>query len=882
MYVNLPKPCLVGIALTISTHSGPQVVYHYPPIDEVSSSWRNTGRSKTGQRPKDKHPREELASRSSNLTHRSISQRFHYNSDNEVDNTNNSDTNEGDYGEGSSSSNEDTTSGLSDTEMSTDDADLSSSSSSVLDDEMSSLGDNDQSAASLLGASHGENGLHSRESWGRDNMRNSQVSASKLFQFLSGEDSKRNSIVSKLTPRKENVSWGNTNGPDLIGGNEPNKFTLDETYFGSEFQEINKIFHFDSEFFAEICCPPKEMCNTRFELSIDDLCLVGLPIHINENGEWRKSKKTKQSNRSKRSNSTSMGRKMSVASSHKSHRSEQNISEEDDADDEHSINGGHVDDGSIMDSNVEKDEYKDLESSINMFHVCFLMDPHIVEYNERVDDMYHFVISRLSLILRHTQSKTSYVTRECVRILKTKDKVMKSSEKYKAIRGSANKGKYLYQSILNQSSLARALTKCFDSLIKNEVVNLEIDGDKIISLQIPIKNEFSRLPEIKTNPVLRGSFLTSILNRRYLEEDSVSDTGNWSGSVDENDDLLDYALLLLGEPVIIIQELQESSFNDDISNVILITLVKHLKPTIPLRSYQYLVDDIIGSSIQGEEDKSKRNSFQTSMLRSFALHLMYWRHARVIIPISSKNVYIVSPLAPIRGTATDDFENHDSQFLEGKALIYQNQEIFSKKFPTLPPLPSFLSLISTAKPRMFGHIIPSRDHKSIYLSALSWLIRYGYLTQLLTFGWVRVDSRIKIAVDEDLEKDGVRRQNQKQPQKSLANGLNDNIVSKDATLSEQDEDEQGSYYGSEEDLIDNADYTIILEPERATAIEKRWLYKCVEGQPSDIQVLFHKLVKYFNGRTPMEIVMMREGVSKPEFNKLCLALGKYYVQINHW
>lgn len=92
-------------------------------------------------------------------------------------------------------------------------------------------------------------------------------------------------------------------------------------------------------------------------------------------------------------------------------------------------------------------------------------------------------------------------------------------------------------------------------------------------------------------------------------------------------------------------------------------------------------------------------------------------------------------------------------------LIYQNSMLFRSKFPSLPSLPIFLSLLSTDKPQAYSNIIPSREHKPVYLNALAWLIQYGYVTQLLTFINIRVDKHIKMAVDEDLEKEGFRKTN---------------------------------------------------------------------------------------------------------------------------
>ena len=538
------------------------------------------------------------------------------------------------------------------------------------------------------------------------------------------------------------------------------------------------------------------------------------------------------------------------------------------ADDEHTDNEASRSEmfsGANENELTDSDDFESLEKSINMFQVCFVMNPHIIEYNERVDDMYHYVVTRLSLILRYIQGKTGYVTRECVKIMKCKDKIIKHSQYYKSLKSPWQKGKFLYERVLAESSLARALTKCYNCILKNQIANLEIDGDKIVSLQIPIKTEFSILPNVKEDPVLRGSFLSSILNEDFMSKINGSILDDSDNLYANQDNLLDYGLLLLDEPEDIIKGLEKASFDNGVTDLLLINLVKQLKPTIRLHQYKYLTKELIESN-----ESSYDNQFYENTLKSLCLHLIYWRHARAIIPISSKNVYIVSPLAPISGYSKESFASQKYETLLKKdefsnvqtenSLIYQNQKIFHERFPSLPSLPSFLHLISGQKPKPFAHIIPSNEHKSMYLNALSWLLRYGYLTQLLTFVYIRVDKRIKIAVDEDLEKDGIR---------STKTDKSDNFVSGTEIDSTSEFDDL--------EMINDNDFTIILEPERDSALEKRWLYKCAEGLPPDLILLFRQVVKYFNGKVSLEYIMLKENISKNDMKRLLNALGKYVV-----
>lgn len=835
MATNLPDSCLLGIILTISTHSGPQLIYHYPP--ETYTHATNAAKSKQYEKKKFNYANAE-----------------------------------------SESSEEEFTSGLSDSELSTDYVDYLSDASDCSLESLSQLLREEMSNSSTT--THPNSGLRSRHS---------QISANKLFQLLNsnngnnnyentisnhnGEHSLRESLHSLKTPA--NVPSITT---DFRIDEEYEEMTdkelkhkildlLDDSVFQQNtYQDPSKIFHFNSEFVAEFCSPPKEMCNTRFELTIEDLCFLGLPIHADNKGRWRKTRKKRHN--SKKSARNSESRRSTTGSL------SGDIDVEQQGDDERSDNdNSRTDLNDVQESELlDKNDFDSLEKSINMFQVCFIMNPKITEYNTRIDDMYHYVVTRLSLILRYIQAKTRYVTKECVKIMKCRDRIIKHSQFYKSQATSWQKGKYLYERILCESSLARALTKCYNSIVKNEIANLEIDTDKIISLQIPIKREFSILPNVKTDPVLRGSFLSSILNEDFMGSFNTGLAQDTFNPYANQDTLLDYGLLLLDEPGNIIKGLEKASFDNGVTDLLLINLVKELKPTIRLHQYKYLLKELLETNEHTYDDQ-----FYETTLKSLCLHLIYWRHARVILPISSKNVYVVSPLAPISGFSVSDFskEEYSSTRIKDSisnspsnsniSLIYQNQKIFNEKFPSLPTLPSFLHLISNQKPKAFGHIIPSNEHKSMYLSALSWLMRYGYLTQLFTFVYIRVDKRIKIAVDEDLERDGIRF--------SKTHKLDNFIGGTDNDNNSEFED-----LG----LFEDNDFTIILEPERDTALEKRWLYKCSETLPGDLQSLFRLVVKYFNGQVSMEYVMAKEGISKHEMRRLLQALGKYVVEVKHW
>ncbi|GAV52038.1 hypothetical protein ZYGR_0AG00290 [Zygosaccharomyces rouxii] len=934
MHEFLPNSCLLGIHLTISTHSGPQVVYHYPPASEdyISSKQRRSRQDSTGVDDSESNGKiyagnlRKKNSMGASLTGQSLfsnDQKF-----NDDDNIKTPSIRSGGTGsirkrrahsvesgkirndvetESSLSDVDSSSSGLSDSELSTDFADESSDSSSSSEHERDEESEDITNEPRLNNSS---SAIRNNTSGTTANLetpkilksKSSQVSASKLLDIFNKEvPDRRPSAISKVSNAKtlesseDEADDDQESELDFSELHERGKIVFDKQYFSENvFQDVNKIFGLDAEFVAEFCSPEREMCNTRYEFTVDTLCFLGLPVHVDQHGNWRKSKRKKHTTRSKRSSSTAtrLSKQRSGPSQNGGGDSGENdmdssqlksSSRNSQADDDDDDDEFDEDDEQCKNPNNENMK-EDLEKNMNMFHVCFVMNPSLVEYNERIDDMFHYAVARLSMLLRYAQEKSQYVSKECSIIMKEKEHVLKHSKTYRAMKKANQRGKYLYQCILSKSSLARALTLCVEKLQQNDIACLEIGEDKVIALQIPIQNEFAVLPNFKLHPVLRGSFLSSILNSQFLSTTPVARDDSLGGYTDSDNqdfnDLLNFALLL-DEPTNIIKELETFSYQDDIGNIVLSHIVKHIQPNVPLGSYQYLIDDLFGDT-----SDDLRDSFQKNMLRSCALHLLYRRHARLIIPISSRNTYIVSPLAPIRGYSKNDY---DEQQNSSMPLIYQNQTIFKERFPTLPSLPSFLHLLSNGKPKPYGNIIPSKEHKSIYLGALAWLLRYGYVTQLLTFICVRVDRQIKMAVDEDLEKEGFKA---KTHSVDRDHDAVDNVAksSKDLQTSQKNRTSSNEEEEEEEDIARFAyddpdigrDYTIILEPERATAIEKRWMFKCVQDQPADIQKLFGKMLKYFNGRTPMELVTLKEGISRHDIRKLIGALDRYVIEFDHW
>lgn len=187
-----------------------------------------------------------------------------------------------------------------------------------------------------------------------------------------------------------------------------------------------------------------------------------------------------------------------------------------------------------------------------------------------------------------------------------------------------------------------------------------------------------------------------------------------------------FALLLLDNEQTILRDIATSA------GPLVPQLINYIRSSPPTKSFAKV---------------SARASISLNDIRQLADHLVYWRRARAVPPLHQRDTYIVSP-------------NADMRKLAAACRAYETT------FPTLPSLPKMLSALS-GPPRPYGTLIPSKDHKDAYFQILAWLLRGGWVTQLRTFAWVRVDKEIKVAVDKAMKEE------RSKERKNIINGTNE-------------------------------------------------------------------------------------------------------------
>lgn len=255
--------------------------------------------------------------------------------------------------------------------------------------------------------------------------------------------------------------------------------------------------------------------------------------------------------------------------------------------------------------------------------------------------------------------------------------------------------------------------------------------------------------------------------------------------------------------------------------------------------------------------------FSLADIQLLARHLVYWRRARAIPPLHQRDIYIVSP-------------NADMGKLSSAVEAYQSA------FSTLPSLPKMLQALS-GTPRPYSSHIPSKDHKEQFFQILAWLLRGGWVTQLRTFAFVRVDSSVKAAVKEQMkaERDGRTRSDDNS---STSLETKDdaiaplNVLKRPSVISRQSSDVRSSTSSQ----TNTRTSSLILQPARASPTESKWLdyiaehfadllpVDLSEDELVELQRHWPAFTRYMNGNEPLEKIHVREGLKrKAAWDMLC-------------
>lgn len=632
----------------------------------------------------------------------------------------------------------------------------------------------------------------------------------------------------------------------------------------------------------KLLSPSRSWHKRRFEVGINDLALIGWPVFVREDGNWRKQRRKKKKPRAEwdggelghnENAEDGQGENKMVSSPEMG----ASVAFIDSTISPTGIKGGSITSGKfgrLPDDSIDPED----KDHMTMFNVVFVMDPPLLEYSSRVKEIYENIIKKFAKALKWEQARTDYVWRESQHILQVRRKARESSMSLIILSAgychqveltpiSETSVRNLYSDLINQSPLARAIYTVYSSISASKIASVSLSPDVSISLQIPPLTSIPYLPG-PADKAYPGLWLTTADSTTPMDDPGTDDDDAPHQVLAKH-----FALLLLDSEAAIIKDVEASG------GTLAPALAHYIGCSRPTKSFAQI---------------SASSGIPLSTIQMLASHLVYWRRARAIPPIHQRDTYIVSP-------------NCDLSKLEVATIAYQTA------FPTLPSLPKMLSALS-GTPRPYGSFIPSKDHKETYFAILAWLLRGGWVTQLRTFARIKVTPEIKLAVETALRKEEVDRY--------LAKGSSNTIA--DVEDSDDEDDDAASSSSSSLASHGSGDETpmpgrydaharlrtshkildrctalrlssLIVSPHRASPLESRWLDEIVarfpdkpgpasglEGAspdiaPRDLQTILKKywpvFLKYFNGYDALEKISVRENLKRKLVWQVLTRLG---------
>jgi hypothetical protein len=458
------------------------------------------------------------------------------------------------------------------------------------------------------------------------------------------------------------------------------------------------VLGFKTDALEKMLSPSKDYNKRRFELGVESIVFVGAPMFVREDGLWKKLKKKKRKKGKEKLEGGDMVKNLTIAEEDEEtsspeaparptpepfvypqgfepgygHGSMSSVP-----------SGAPSEAGSDTRSNSTS---QDNNPDMTMFNVVFVLNPPALEYQQRVKEMYDNVTRKYAKALKYEEARFQYVWKESKRIIDIKQRAKETNESVTSTWGK----------IVSTSPLAKSIAIMFDAISHDKIAHIHFDATFNTSFQIPQADSTPYLPNL-LEPQMPGLWLTT--SNVILEDDHAPMTQH-------------AALLLLEDAEVLIKDLG----GDATGNAAAIAF--YIRNIIPTKSLLKI---------------SQRHNIQAQDMEYIASHLVYWRRARLIAPLSPRDTYIVSP-------------NADMTVIPAAISVY------AQRFPTLPTLPKVLSMLS-GTPRPFRTFIPTAEHREAYMEILAWLMRGGWVTQLRTFAWVRVTPEIKAQVAAEMERE---------------------------------------------------------------------------------------------------------------------------------
>lgn len=220
-------------------------------------------------------------------------------------------------------------------------------------------------------------------------------------------------LLERLSQPVSRDAFGNADNEEIQRLWNYDEHILTES--GSRIVPWEHVAGFPAPDLASILTPARSYHKTLFQLSLDPLYCISYPIHVPENGKWKKSKKAGKS-KGAFSTDDQAGAGPGVT-----------VSNANDSDGNGNGNGNNsktqkpsLDKDKDTKKNDGDDDSK--RSSMTMFNLVFLLNPKKPEVKELVDALYINIVKKANKAYKYSQQHSDFVWKESKRILAAKDK----------------------------------------------------------------------------------------------------------------------------------------------------------------------------------------------------------------------------------------------------------------------------------------------------------------------------------------------------------------------------------------------------------------------------------------------------------------------------
>ncbi|OLN92878.1 Nitrogen permease regulator 3 [Colletotrichum chlorophyti] len=618
---------------------------------------------------------------------------------------------------------------------------------------------------------------------------------------------------------------------------------------GTQIVPWEHVAGFPTRDLASILTPGRAYHKKLFQLSLDPLYCVSYPIHVPENGSWKKKKKKKG--------------KTERAKSIRTEESAVLVEFNPDEDKEGALNDAEASDSKEEEKQEDAD---DKRASMTMFNLVFILNPKKHESKELIATLYLNIIKKINKAYKYCQQHSEFVWKESKRISALKDKGREDKRKMSS----------LWNEILATSSLAASVQDIYEAVSQNKIAALQLDtaaGPITPSVQIPVPfyvTDLHNYGQIEQ----RGLWLTTA--NSFMGEDNIDEPG----FLDRN-----FALLLMGDEKKIIAELQA---DPDPSTVAMVEFARLSKPTQSF--YQ------VGQS----------NVLTLSQVRKYAQHFIFWRRAIAIPPLHARDVYIMSPNCDTRNLPKASLEWQKAFPLAPPLTNFLAELSYAprpyKHFcPSKAHRPTYLSMLAWlmrgawvtqlctfAYVVVWPEIIYEVEHRleSDELRKADDASSQSTSSALSGPGLGTVDehsdadgtgggAHVPTQIEQAAEKARLERIAEKS-QREAAEKATAHARKVPPTATDHPSTNDAPH------LARLAPY-IILDAKKATGKDSLYL-SAIGKRFKDPKVAkaWQAFLKYFNGQTALERVALQEEMKRKEAWNLLTALSEHLICVRHW